>query len=319
MRIRLFTAFASNNSGSYTIVGSFRDAATAAEVARVVQEACDTHHAWHEEHQYQAEGESPLDALAKREGLRADKPGREDDWPAAYGSPPTAIASDRQVIVHVPYTVTMPPIFGALFYARGGRVEAELDHTHDDLAVEVGYRARDLPWNDPREAEVLTAFEERVGAELAALTARGEHDNRPAVAPAWHRGFWGARSLSAVFRDLVEGVQALRRVADEVGVLLTLRVYECPHGARDPFAMLRERPIPWGQFRVILWKIGEDRIAAMKAVRDALGCGLADAKAALQDLPREILVDVGEEHAKEAAAAFVRAGCDAEVVLPAQR
>lgn len=92
-----------------------------------------------------------------------------------------------------------------------------------------------------------------------------------------------------------------------------------PHGAGDPFAMLRQRPIPWGRFRVILWQIGPDRVAAMKAARDALGCGLAEAKAALEDLPREILVDVGEEHAKQAADALRRAGCDAEVVLPAQR
>lgn len=313
MRIRLFTAFASNNSGSYTIVGSFRDAATAAEVARLVQEACDAHHAWHGEHNYEADGESPLEAFAQREGLHADKPGREDDWPA-YGPAPTAVASDRQVIVHVPYTVTMPPVFGALFYAKGGRVETEIDHAHEDLAVEAGYWAKDLGWNDPRVPELLSTFEQRVEAELPALAARGEHDDRPAVAPVW-----GAGHFSVVFRDLVEGVQTLRRLAGEIGVHLTLRVYECPHGAGDPFAMLRERRIPWGRFRVILWQLGPDRIAAMKAVRDAVGCGLAEAKAALEDLPREVLVDVGEKHAKAAAAALAQAGCDAEVVLPAQR
>ena len=77
--------------------------------------------------------------------------------------------------------------------------------------------------------------------------------------------------------------------------------------------------MPWDRFRVILWRIGPDRIAAMKALHDVLGCDLGDAKAALEDLPRELLADVSEEHARRAADALARAGCEAEVVLPAQR
>jgi ribosomal protein L7/L12 len=122
-----------------------------------------------------------------------------------------------------------------------------------------------------------------------------------------------------VFTDLVEGVTGVRRVARELGLHVHLRVSECPHGQKDPFAALRAREVPWGQFRVILWQLGPDRIAAMKAVREALGAGLAEAKAALEDLPREILVDVGEDHAKAAADALRRAGCDAEVVAPSPR
>lgn len=318
MRIRLFNAFASNNSGSYTIVGSFRDAATAEEVARLVQEVCDAHSAWHEEHAYEEDSESPLDVFARREGLRADKPGRSDAWPE-HGPKPTAIAAGHQVIVHAPYTVTMPPLFGELFYAKGGRVETELDHTHDELAVELGYWPADVRWDDPRAAALLDAFEQRVAAELPAWTARGEHDNRPPIVPVWHRGFWGSRHLSAVFADLVEGVQGVRRLAREHGMSLTVRVAECPHGVPDPFATLRGQAVPWGRFRVILWQVGPDRIAAMKAVREALGCGLGEAKTALEDLPREILVDVGEEHARRVAGVLVQAGCDAEVVLPARR
>ena len=35
---------------------------------------------------------------------------------------PSAVAVGRQVMVHAPYTVTLPPVFGELFYAMGGRV-----------------------------------------------------------------------------------------------------------------------------------------------------------------------------------------------------
>src|SRR5688572_28006469 len=109
MRIRLWSAFASNNSGSYTIVGSFRDAALAEEVARLAQEACDAHAAWREARSDEAEGESPLDAFLEREGLPAERPGRGEDWPL-YGPKPTAIATGHQVILHAPYTLTMPPL-----------------------------------------------------------------------------------------------------------------------------------------------------------------------------------------------------------------
>src|SRR5688572_11453356 len=101
MRIRLFHAFASNNSGSYTIVGHFKDASTADEVARLIQEVSDEHHAWHEEHSWDEDGESPLDVFVRRQGLHAEKPGRNDEWPS-YGDKPTAIAAGRQVVVYVP-------------------------------------------------------------------------------------------------------------------------------------------------------------------------------------------------------------------------
>ncbi|WP_437573960.1 ribosomal protein L7/L12 [Sorangium sp. So ce887] len=324
MRIRLFNAFASNNSGSYTIVGSFRDAATAEEVARLVQEVCDAHSAWLGARDAAPaaaapEGDSPLEAFAQREGLRADNHGGDgDDWPQ-YGPSPAAIAAGHQVIVHAPYTVTMPPVFGALFYAKGGRVETELDHAHEELAVEFSYWPADVRWDDPGAAERLDAFEQRVTAELPAWTAPREHDSRPPIAPAWHGDGWRSRHLSAVFADLVEGVQGVRRLAREHGMRLTVRVTECPHGVADPFARLRARPNPWGPFHVILWQIGPDRIAAMKAVRQAVGCDLDEVKAALEGLPREILVDVTEEHARRAADLLRQAGCDAEAVVPARR
>jgi hypothetical protein len=314
MRIFVFQAFASNNSGSYTIVGTFRDAATAESVARILSEVSAAHDKWHENHQWDEDGVSPLDEFVKQHGLRSEKPGRNDEWPN-YGDSPTVMASGNQVLVHAPYTVTMPPVFGEFFYAKGGRVQVELDHAHDDIAVEFTFWVR---YDDPSKNEKLDAFENRLAEELGPLTERREHDQRPPIEPAWHRGHWSARHLSVVFRNLVEGVSAVRRLADEMGVESRLDLRECPSNVRDPFATLRGSTIPQGVARIILWQIG-DRIAAMKAVREVLGCGLDESKKFLADLPCEMLLDVDIAYANKARETLVGAGCDAEVVVPAKR
>jgi hypothetical protein len=315
MRIYLFQAFASNNSGSYTIVGTFQDAATAEEVARLVAEVSAAHDAWHDAHGWDVDGSSPLDELVKREGLRADKPGRGDEWPE-YGEAPKVVVTGQQVLVHAAYTATLTSVFGELFYAKGGRVQVEIDHAHGDIAVEFTYWIPSDRYDDPENQPKLDAFEARLAEELPAWTARDEYDKRRPIEPAWYRGHWRARYLAVVFRDLVEGVQGVRRIAEEMGVALHLKVWECPGDVPDPFAMLRASLIPVGRARIILWQVG-DRIAAMKALRASLGCGLDEAKEALADLPRELLIDVDVAYAKKAVEELVRSGCDAEVVLPA--
>ncbi|MDO9018110.1 MAG: ribosomal protein L7/L12 [Deltaproteobacteria bacterium] len=316
MRIRLFTAFASNNSGAYTIVGRFADEAVAAEVAALLQRAIDAHDAWHREHEWEEEGAAPLDDLVREQGLRAARHGRGDEWPSYAREPPSAVALGRQVIVHSSCTVTMPPVFGETFYARGGRVEVELDHSHEPLAAEFSWQPKGMRYDDPGKEPALDAFEALLRPELDALVARPESDRRPSVAPAWHRGYWGERHLSVVFADLVEGVRAVRAVADACGMELTLRLAECPHGVEDPLAMVRRPTIPAGLSRLILWAPGPDRVTTMKALREVMACGLDEARAAIDDLPKEVLVDVTERYAEAAAATLRASGCDAEVVAP---
>jgi ribosomal protein L7/L12 len=317
MRIRLYRAFASNNSGSYTLVGSFRTPEAATEAAALLQRICDEHHAWMEATPYAHEGPAPLDAFVVEHGLTpaSKPPGREDDWPE-LGDKPSVVASGHQVLFHVPYTVTMPPLFGELVYRRGGRVAQELDHSHHDLAVEFSYWPSKLPWNDPGKDAALDGFEALLRAELPALTQRREHDKRPPIEPAFHRGDWSSRHVSVVFEDLVEGVRRVRGLADQAAMKLYFRVWESEGSGPDPLAALRASERPWGRYRVILWQVGPDRIAAMKAVREALSCGLAEAKEALADLPREVLIDVDQRFAREAVEKLSNAGCDAEVVAP---
>jgi ribosomal protein L7/L12 len=314
MRIRLYQAFASNNSGSYTLVGRFSDAATAAEVARVLADVSAEHHAWLETrgNRNDAELESPLDRFVARERLRAGKPGRNDDWPMTDTSTVDVVASGHQVLVHVHYTVTMPAVFGELMYARGGRVELELDHSHSPIACDFTYHVRHRD-----DAPDLDAFEAMLVATLPALCKRSARDTRPAIAPAFHRGPFDERTVSVVFADLVDGVRAVRALADEHGIQLWLRVYELhASGAEDPFALLRNKERPRGAWRVVLWSAGTDRIAAMRAVRELLGCGLTEARAALDQLPAELVVGVNEETARKDTEVLRAAGCEAEAILP---
>src|SRR5262245_41236079 len=102
MQIFLFQAFASNNSGSYTIVGTFRDAATAEGVAKTLTEVTTAHGAWHDKHSWDLDGTSPLDEFVRQFGLHESKPGRDQEWPN-YGDDPTVLVMDCQVLVHAPY------------------------------------------------------------------------------------------------------------------------------------------------------------------------------------------------------------------------
>lgn len=68
MRIQVWQAFASNNSGSYTIAGRFEDAAIAHTVAAELGELIVAHSAWLRDHPWEDTDGSPLQAfvLARR-------------------------------------------------------------------------------------------------------------------------------------------------------------------------------------------------------------------------------------------------------------
>ena len=85
---------------------------------------------------------------------------------------------------------------------------------------------------------------------------------------------------------------------------------------QHPFALLRAPKLPHGLHRLILWSIGGDRVAAMRALREVTACGLEEARGMLEGLPREFLVDVTERYADQAATVLRAAGCDVEVVAP---
>jgi ribosomal protein L7/L12 len=316
MRIRIFRAFASNNSGSYTLVGSFTSPGAAKAVAETLRVACAEHQEWHAS-DAEAASDAPLDAFARVHGLHESAPGRSD-WPS-YGPPPEVIAVGHQVLIHAPYTVSMPRLFGEFLYTQGGRVDLELNHSHERLAVEFNFLVRGVQWDSPARKERLAAVEQALAPLLPALTNTKGPEERSAVVPVFHQGPWGRKLLTAVFADVVEGVRVVSQTAEKLGIDVRVRIVECIEGLADPLAPLRAGGTPWGRSRVILWAVCDDRIRAMKAICEVTGSAVDEAKALLEALPNEILVDVDHAFAERAAEALREAGCDAEALWGARR
>lgn len=232
MRIRLWNAFASNNSGSYTIVGSFRDPAAAAAVAAELQALCDTESAWQRQQWDKATRgeERPLVAFARQLGVAdAEKLQHDgDDWPdLGYAPSPRVTHTDHQVVLHVPYTVSMPSVLGQFLYHHGGRVDVEIDHAHEPLVVDHQLWAS---WKDPdrnrRLHDALTGL-------LAPDSALHEHAAADVVPVVLLQDEHGAavRAL-AVFTDVVAGIAAMAQFATGHGLELRVRLLEAEPG--DP-------------------------------------------------------------------------------------
>jgi hypothetical protein len=240
MRIRVFRAFASNNSGSYTLVGHFETIEDAREAEEALARVCAEHSAWLETTQGADGGDPPLNRFARDQGLHLTPYSLEGDWPD--GAPPGVARVGLQVLVHVPYTVTMPPVFGAFVYARGGRVEVELDHAHHALVVLFEFGCQ-VPWNEadgPERIRRMQPFRHALEAALPDLIA-SESPARPPISPAWVPDpTWGTMSLGVVFPDLalVAGVSAVRNVAEAHDVSVLLRLQEAL-GESDPLAAMR--------------------------------------------------------------------------------
>ncbi len=313
MRIRLWNSFASNNSGSYTIVGFFAEAERAQAIAELLRPVLAEHSAWRK--QAGAAGEAPLHRFMRKQGLRLDddQVGLTDDWPQ-WGPPPEVVAINQQVLVHCDYTVTMPRFLGELFYARDGRVEVEVNHGHHATVVIFELY---VPWGGPREAvpaQLARALERLLEGPIAEFA-----DHR--VPPAWaSSGFGPMLQLGVVFQNLVEGVRAVQESLAAAPVRTRIRVFEAPRESGDPLEFLRgeRRAVP-GECTVILWKPGPDRASTLKAIRAVTGTSLRSALAAVDSLPAELLVGVNRHDAEQAVEQLSNVGADAELLTPDDR
>ncbi|HEY0253273.1 MAG TPA: hypothetical protein VGC41_17185 [Kofleriaceae bacterium] len=232
MRIRAWTAFASNNSGSYVIVGRFPSDALADEVAAELREVVTAHSAWFET----KESSSPLTAYAAKLGLGYEP--TYDDWPQ-YSDPPEVWATGLQVFVHADYTVTMPAVLGHAMYARGGRVETEIDHAHHPIVATFEIY---FPWRT-RETLDIPAKVRTIVDELAVTLA-----GLCIQPPAWQGAIAGNPTkfldadlvFGAVFDDLVMGFAAVNTAVVRAGASMRIRIGEALRDRDvDAFAMLR--------------------------------------------------------------------------------
>jgi hypothetical protein len=270
MRLRAWNAFASNNSGSYTIVGRFPDEGTASAVAQELAALVAEHHAWFEAQGYarwEAQERSPLERFAEAQGLNTSRgAGRNDDWPE-HGPPPEVLADGAQVVLHVDYTITMPPLFGELMYRRGGRVDVELDHTHDLLVWvhEVWW-----PWQGRDEAAVKAG---RVRLLDALLGEGGPLQTQVTISKpsSWTDGggvFGHADlSLAAAWCEPMVAIPQVRTIVASEGASTRLRVMEAVN-PRDPAGLFRPCwPWPSENLKdVVIERVGD----APKAVLERL-------------------------------------------------
>ncbi|APR77617.1 Hypothetical protein A7982_02964 [Minicystis rosea] len=319
MRIRLWTAFASNNSGSYTIVGSFKSAETARAVAEELDAIVSEHDAFMETPEEERVGlEPPFHRFVRAHGLtlESDRLALDDDWPASWSSPPEVTLAGTQVLVHAPYTVTMPRTFGELFYRRGGRVDVELDHAHEPVIAHFSFWVAGGSQRREAADESLAALQRTLATEvLPPLLVDPTNVARPPIEPAWAHDAWGALDLGVVFQDLAYGVAEVTRVARDHGVALRLRVSEALHGGADPLASMRggDARAP-GTWQAVLWDAKDAGVSALKVLREITGLPLAEARERLADLPCVVLDAASRDDAVAVAEKLCAIGADAEAV-----
>lgn len=314
--VRVYSTFASNNSGSYTLVGAIPDVEAAKALGAELTAVFAEHGAWREDEK--RELPSPLHRFAERLGLVVEDgvDPNDDSWPS-HGAPPQALVLGHQVIVHVDTTVTMPRLFGHAIYQRGGRVAVEHVHSHHHLVVELrifverGWEADRRETTEKTLAAVETELRDAILPPLAATRAPHERT----IEPAWFHERILLR-VAVVFRDLVAGIAAVDACVRRHGARLHVDVQEAPMGAGDPLLGWRSAVPGAGAWQVVLWRPGDDRVAAMKALRDVANIPLDEVKAKLDELPAVVLDDVSEEVAKEAARVLALAGCRADAFIP---
>jgi len=140
--VRSYTAFASNNSGSYTLVGSFQTSERAEEVAAVLNQLAT-------DMEDPERTSNPVQELLRQAGLDApDDVAGYEDWPdLSYAARPEAVAVHQQVWWYCDYTISMPSELGHWMYTMGGKVDTELDHTHHPQLAHLSLWP-DLPYNE---------------------------------------------------------------------------------------------------------------------------------------------------------------------------
>jgi len=323
VKVQIWNAFASNNSGSYTLVGSFPEESLAAEVAAELARVSAEHEAWiqewHQKGWSKAPSPSPLEAFVLRHGLTRKETGAGlgSDWPT-YGQDNTPVvwAMGHQVFVHHDYTLTLPAAYGEFFYKRGGRVDVELEHTHHPLAAVFnfwfpyeGRAGRDVPMLARQLLDALYAEDGPLVRWVAAEPL-----------PAWRVGedsIEGDLRVGVVFDKLPEGFAAMARIAGEHGFRTGVKLFESWTEKGDPLAFLRpcHPPLPGRElFDVVLTGAGHASDPLLGVIAEVRGWhGTQRAKALLDEAPVPLRRRLPRSVAEEMAGRLQRSGATVEV------
>lgn len=109
-------------------------------------------------------------------------------------------------------------------------------------------------------------------------------------------------------KTAVELNELVKALEEEFGVSAAAAVMAGPASAEAAPAVEEKT-----EFNVILKEVGGNKIAVIKAVREATGLGLMDAKNLVEGAPATIKENVPTEEAKKIEAALKEAGATAEL------
>ena len=318
MKVKVWNAFASNNSGSYTIVGSFPSCEIAEEVARELTEVLQSHSDWlsakaNWSRLPEAFEESPFSKFIKRHGLHP-KENEGGIWTDCDDDIPQAFAIESKVIVHHDYTITMPREFGEFFYCKGGRVQQEINHAHNPV---VAICELWVPWEERKEEELPG----KISALLEILCAPGstflELSRGGRYGPAWRRGDeFGTAPLTigAIFDDLCAGFTTVNQIAKEQGFKTSIKVFEA-FDESDPLSFLRPStpPLERKLKSLTLLEAGYAPTEVVNVLMQLLDVSYSDAREVLDSAPVVIFADALPERSEEAASLLKKAGASVQI------
>jgi len=109
-------------------------------------------------------------------------------------------------------------------------------------------------------------------------------------------------------KTVVELNELVKMIEEEFGVSAAAAVMAGP-AADAPAAAAEEKT----EFNVVLAEVGANKIAVIKAVREATGLGLMEAKAMVEGAPATVKENVSTEEAKALKEALEAAGAKVEL------
>lgn len=110
-------------------------------------------------------------------------------------------------------------------------------------------------------------------------------------------------------KTAVELNELVKALEEEFGVSAAAAVVAGPAVAGEAAAAAEEKT----EFTVVLKEVGANKIAVIKAVREATGLGLMEAKAMVEGAPATVKENVPTEEANALKAAFEAAGAVVEL------
>ena len=110
-------------------------------------------------------------------------------------------------------------------------------------------------------------------------------------------------------KTAVELFEIVKALEEEFGVSAAAAVVAGPAVAGEAAAAAEEKT----EFTVVLAEVGANKIAVIKAVREATGLGLMEAKAMVEGAPATVKENVPTEEANALKAALEAAGAKVEL------